>query len=272
MSNYVDPKKALEIIFDQMRENHLTTPEMELKKDEIIDNLAEKLKDELELNIYDLRHPAIQKRLMGAIISETLGLKQNADDFIHSLKLKKENGLTDEPEPELNERLVAGISLLLTLQKILDESKNLPGATPRLEPGQYKLLEGFLEKHDKELDKMIPEQEKKNQMIEKFREQLELELSNLYGGEKLVGGKIRNEVSVQLASNAAAFTYQGAPNPNSLATMIRDITYEPGKPDPLAKENRAKINDMALGEIVDNVTNTITGLTSIFFNPQNVPK
>ena len=110
--------KALELILNHMKEQGLATENMLENKEAIFKNIKEQLDDKLSLD--DIKNPLIQKKLMGAIINETLGLKQNP--FLDSITdpAKKMDPL------QVHKNVAAAALLMKALIDMKMFNKNMP--------------------------------------------------------------------------------------------------------------------------------------------------
>ncbi|RDI40201.1 hypothetical protein [Aquicella lusitana] len=254
--NNIDLDKTLEIIWKHMEENGLVTTEMNARKDTILDNVKLNIQDQgVELSPQNLLNPNVQKLLTGAIISETLGIKQNVNNFIKAADQIKD--ASDEPNPEVDNKLKPAFKLLLALNAFLEKYKN--DNAPKLEPKA--MLKRF--KDEFELDKQIDPKDTKelNNVTNELEKQLSESLRYLNGGDDpRVAGEIPTIIIGQIVGNLFGFTNQTTANPTSVSRMVDAITYNAGKEDPLGLEKLAKLDTMMLG--VANEANTVASRPS----------
>jgi hypothetical protein len=260
-SNHFDLEKELEIIWNKMLQENLIPENMKDRKNEILENLAQTINEQIdgELSVDNLRNPNVQKLLMGSIISELLGLKQNTAEFIKTIDKVRDN---PEPNAEIDSQLKKEFDLLKSLTQLLKMKKE--NKLPKLEPGQKNLKDKLQE----ELQKTQSTEEKnaKEKNITEGISLLEQTLRNLNGGDNPnIAGEVPFPVLGPVLGNLLAVTNQTSEDPNSCSYMVESITYNIGKEDPLGLEQMASLADMTVG-----ISDEISRQSSPSFKPHHV--
>lgn len=256
MNNRLDARefeKALEKLFTFLQKKGIRID------DDVKNDIKRDMTSELagKFTHDDIANPNVQKKLMSAITSYVTGKKEEFENTIASLKDEDTRKELD-PKVDIDKKLKLEMTLMIALTNALDPSKqNKPGITPDM--FKKKVLEATLENSRQQGKEKSPEEMR---MID---QQLEATLRNLFGGNNpTINGEIDFPILGPVFGNLCGLTNQAQPDPNSLALMVEEITYNAGKTDYLGLENLTKLEVMSTGPAPDELRPG--------FNPSNKPQ
>lgn len=238
--------KALEVVFNFMQKEGYVSPEMANKKGQVLEQLAEQLK-ESGLTNNDMHDKQVQKRLMGAIVFAAMNDKKNLAQCITSLCSDERS----EKNETLDKSLNSCLGLIMKLLKLKKEpEKNSPSPKPDFQKLSKKMLDDFKNQFGKELN---PKQKQElDDLVKTMEDPLNNTLRNLYGGDDpRIEGEIPFPIIGPIMGNLFGIANQTTPNPNSVAYMVESGTYNTNKPDYMGTENILMIADIA-NDILDN--------------------
>ena len=243
---------ALEKIFEQMKQQGLVTAEMEQQKTDIIKSLADYLikNQTFALSIEDIKgspeNKEVQKKLMGALTTAFLGVKNEDNLFLKDLCSEK--NLSNNPE--LDKKLMLSLVVLEDAKKI---EKTL---TPEPSPENKNA--------DKDKDKDEKNEAKKGKTFkELLREEMENSERNMLGGVTASGtGKIPSIIEGPVFGNLKGYPSQATPDSNSVAFMTMSITYNSSAPDPLGLEGKLKQAEISNAGLLEGVSASLNQMTT----------
>lgn len=224
-------EEALDLILTKMESKGLLPAgcDKEELKEKILTHLEE---NDIKLDPHELNNEHTKKLLVGVVISQMLGLK---DDNEFTKELKSEN--RTEPNDKLEKKLGSGLALVGLLLDLktdkngkdlvndivkptLSNMKASPAPTPEMQ-----------KKHEKEIDAL------EKQLTESYR--------SLNGGDDpRITGEVTGPVLGQILGNLVGFTNQASADPKATSFMVESITYNAGKFDYTGTENSEKLTDL----------------------------
>lgn len=222
-----DIKEALELILNKMEREGLLRADCDKEKlrDQVLEHLEQ---NNIELEPKDLNEEPTKKLLVGVVISQMLGVKD--DDYTKEMKA----GNTMELKDSLEKKLAASVALMAALKDLKpDQLNNI------LKPALAKV---------KEHPAPSPEQKRQHETeVGLLERQLTDTYRSLNGGDDpRVTGEITGPVG-QILGNLMGFTNPASADPKATSFMVEAITFNAGKPDPNGTENLAKLSELMSG-------------------------
>lgn len=250
-----DLEKVLDLLFEDMKNAGLVTPEMENNKEGILDAVTEGLLGNdkgTELTWDEIKDENVQKKLMGAIVQTAimgpdkdgifLANKEN-NTFINEL-----NRNSSDEKKSLNPELAKQFQLMVAFKISLDalfKNNNDPNKIADK-------VKEFMQPFQKELANKPdgPGKKQAENELSTFEKQLTESLSNMNGGDDpRITGEVQKIIQGPIAGNVVGWTNQSIADPKSFSALVMDITYNAGKIDPQGKENITKANDLLSGAL-----------------------
>lgn len=267
-------REKLEHILDFMVNEKLISKEASEKmKDEkggILDALAENLCNS-GMEEKDLRDVSFQNKLMGTLVSSTLGrtadAKMGMDALANALTLKSTDSISLEESlsnPEANKILDKTQALNVVISSALNNDRlhldplKQNGPKPDFGATAKHMLADFNKNMEKKFDKNETEKKEFQELSKEMEKQLADTLRNAYGGDDpRIAGEVTGPVMGPILTVMADWIEPEA-NPTSVAARVMEATENSPGNDPLGVKDKHKATIDQAADILSSIGDSIS--------------